>query len=138
MKEYIFEKVSVLKDKFKTFFGQKKKIAALENYSLRIPAYHRPYLTLIRQCMSDGFLDQEEGEFLNHMTNKYFNDKNYLDYAHSTRWLRKEIGRLKKESIPHVQHPELFNWDKVNNAPAISIPHELLAASQMKQQTKRI
>jgi len=138
MKEYIFEKVCVLKDKFKTFFGQKKKIAALENYAIRIPAYHRPYLTLIRQCMNDGFLDQEEGEFLNHMTNKYFSEKNYLDYAHNTRWLRKEIGRLKKESMPMHQHPELFNWDKVNNVPSMHVPYEVLATNQPTQQAKRI
>ena len=49
-----------------------------------------------------------------------------------------EIGRLKKESMPMHQHPELFNWDKVNNVPSMHVPYEVLATNQPTQQAKRI
>lgn len=118
---YLFEKVSELKEKFKSLFQHKKKIAALENYSLAAPFTHRNQLTLIKNCMNDGFLDDEEARFLEHMLKKY--ELNYLDWSHKTKWLKNQIRSMAAKKSPDPQF--FFDWDRKPTTP-IQIPPELL------------
>lgn len=91
-RSYLFDKVSELKDKFSQFFQHRKKVKALENYSEVGCFQHRNYLTLIKHCMNESFLEEQEVNFLDHMLKKY--ELNYLDWAHRTKWLKGQMAEM--------------------------------------------
>jgi hypothetical protein len=118
-----FEKVGELKDRFFGLFQQHKKLKALENYSEGETRFgHRSYLTLVKKCMSDGFLGDEEAKFLDHMLCKY--EVNYLDWHHRTKWVKSEIFDKKRERNKEIQ--TVFNFDKVQKGSPINIPTHIL------------
>lgn len=131
---YLFDKVSELTQKFKKSWSDRKKSQALENYSSVAPFQHRGYLTLIKQCMNEGFLGEKESDFLNYMLNRY--DVNYLDWAHKTRWLKKEMSAMaSNHQREMVQQQDLFDWDK--KATPVSVPLELIARQAFNSQSAR-
>jgi hypothetical protein len=136
---YLFDKVSELKEKFRHFWHHRKKLQALENYSQVVPFQHKDYLILIKRCMSDGFLGEEEAKFLCYMTDKYFSEQNFLDWTHKTKWLKGEISRL----ADHYQEKEykqmtFFDFDKLNSSMSSNVPFELLAKHQKQQVSRRV
>lgn len=134
MQTYLFEQAFTLKEKFKDLFIHKKKIKALENFSECSKFHHKKYLALIKQCLADGFLDQEESDFLTHMLDRY--RINFLDWAHKTNWLKGEMSRLKANyAKPQVQTAQQTFWDYKDlkqKLPSINIPFEVLATSKFK------
>ena len=120
-KEYFFEKIDNLKSRFKGFFQHRKKIAALENYTFSANFPHRNYLTLIKGCMTDGFWEEAEAAFLDHMLAKY--ELNYLDWAHRTKWLK---GQIAKRTTPKpLAIQRFFDFEKKQTP--VNVPIELLA-----------
>lgn len=133
---YIFEKLEELKNKFTGYLGHKKKLAALDNYSEVVPFHHKGYLILIKNCMQEGFLGQQESDFLAYMVEKYFKDTNYLDWSHKTHWLKSEMARLDKHyRSKSAMQPTLFEMDKIGKTP--TIPFEVLAEQHKKLQYAR-
>lgn len=128
---YLFDKVEELKEKFNNFFSQRKKLKALENLSEVIPFKHNNYLKLIRNCMDEGFLDNKEADFLDHILDKY--EVNFLDWAHKTKWLKGEMARMSRESFiqKEKQEKQMSFLD-----PSFNIPLHLLN-SQTNQRTGR-
>lgn len=103
---HILHKTNLLKNKLKRFWVHKKKLRALENFCFLGMFRHHKYLELVRGCMEEGFLQEKEEEFLDYMLTKY--ELNYLDWAHRTRWLNKEMVRVSKErEIKKIQQLQL-------------------------------
>lgn len=123
---YLFEKVHELKEKITNLFLHRKKLKALENYS-QIPNFkHINYLPLIKQCMLEGFLEEQEASFLDHMLNKY--EINYLDWSHRTKWLKNEMVRLSApRKRPLFSQMDLFDASKKRS---YNVPLELLSSAQ--------
>lgn len=136
--QYLFDKVSDLKDKLKNLFTHKKKLKALDNYSEVVPFQHKDYLKLIKKCMADGFLADEEIAFLNYMIKKY--EVNYLEWSHKTKWLKQEMNRLaNKYDKPRPVQGTFFDLDKVNIPMPENVPLNAWIAKQKPQQaTKRV
>jgi hypothetical protein len=126
-KEYFFEKITDLKTRFKSFFQHRKKIAALENFTENASFPHRNYLTLIKGCMTDGFLEDKEADFLDHMLNKY--ELNYLDWAHRTKWLKGQIAA--RQTFKPLATQVFFDFDKKQSP--VNVPIELLAAKTQQR-----
>lgn len=118
-KENFFEKLADLKNRFSNFFQHRKKVTALENYSVSDKFHHKKYLVLVKQCMQDGFLEQEESEFLDHMLKKY--EMNYLDWTHRTKWVKGKMAEMAPQKPKPVQ--TYFDFKQ----PACMVPAELLA-----------
>ena len=121
---YLFDKVSELREKFSTLFKHKKKLKALENYSNAAPFQHKKYLHLIKTCMDDGFLQDKEADFLDHMLKKY--EVNFLDWSHKTRWLKNEIKKMASERVEETHQYTFFDLNKKKEE-SYSVPLELLA-----------
>lgn len=134
MSENLFDKITVLKEKFKDFFTHKKKFQALENYSSAVPFEHKDYLLLIKRCMADGFLGEKEADFLCYMLDKY--QVNHLDWSHKTKWLKGEIERLSCHYKPKEVMPA-FDFSMLSPKMDSKIPFELLAQHQKQQQSRR-
>ena len=120
---YLFDEIINLKEKFKNFFTQKKKLYALDNYSSVVPFQHKAYLVLIKKCMNDGFLGETEAGFLCYMLQKY--RVNFLDWSHKTPWLKAEMNRIatkyKEKTVLEVQTTfvdfDRFFQPKTGNVP---------------------
>lgn len=125
----IFDTISDFTEKFKQFFQQRKKVAALSNLAEVGNFEHKNYLRLIKACMQDGFLGKHEADFLDYMLSNY--ELNYLDWSHKTKWLKRrmremaeETGRKKeREPIPQM----FFDFDKKPSYPRV--PTEVLATT---------
>lgn len=120
-KSYLFDKVSELKDKFSKFFQHRKKLKALENYSEVGCFQHKNYLTLIKHCMTESFLEEKEADFLDHMLNKY--ELNYLDWAHRTKWLKSQMAEIASETL-YGDRQMYIDFNKTASAP--KMPFELM------------
>lgn len=140
---YIFDRLLELKDKFKRFFVQRKKLQSLKNFSEATDFEHKPYLKLIDKCMQDGFLGEKEDDFLGYLLDRY--EINFLDWAHRTKWLKGEMKRIaarspkKQESKPEIRMAEqlfLFDIDAVRSSTP-HVPTELLGRSGFKQNSIR-
>jgi len=92
VKNYISMKLEQFKDKFDIFTKHRKKVKALENISSCTNFKHQSYLGLIKECLHEGFLEDQEEVFLDHMLHKY--EVNYLDWCYKTKWLKKEMNKL--------------------------------------------
>lgn len=88
----LFNKVADLQTKFADFFQHRKKLKSLENYSFSASFVHKNYLSLVKNCLNDGFLEEVESKFLDHMLKKY--ELNYLDWSHKTKWLKSQMRNL--------------------------------------------
>lgn len=120
-KSYLFDKVSELKARFSSFFQHRKKIKALENYSEVGYFQHRNYLTLIKHCMNESFLEEQESLFLDHMLTKY--ELNYLDWAHRTKWLKGQMAEVYART--RRDDPQMYiDFNKTASTP--HIPFELM------------
>ena len=119
---YLFDKLEEFREKFEHYYISKKKILALDNLSQAVEFKHTHYLFLIKRCLRDGFLSKEETNFLVYLVGKYFVDKNFLDWSHQTRWLKREMRRvaIASKKISPVQQ-DLFNWNKMREQHLTSI-----------------
>lgn len=127
LKTYFFDKINDIKDKFKRVFLAKKKISALENFSSCSEFHHKDYLVLIKRCLKDGFITDEESHFLGYMVDKY--EINFLDWAHKTKWLKQEIQDRRKTRDAYIhQQITIFDYLKPSSRP--EVPVGCLIASQ--------
>lgn len=131
---YLFDKVSELREKFSCLFKHKKKLKALQNYSNVAPFQHKKYLHLIKTCMDDGFLQDKEADFLDHMLKKY--EVNFLDWSHKTRWLKNEMKRIANEQKREVDQYTFFDLNKKKEE-TYSVPLEILANQHQQQMAGR-
>lgn len=133
----LFSKILELKDRFKRLFVQKKKLKALNNYAECGSFRHDNYLVLVKRCMDEGFLEQEEAGFLDHMLKKY--ELKFLDWSHKTKWLKGEMKRVAQETY-RSKHKQtfLFDMSKLDHPQYGIMPLEsMMAAQQNKQQGAR-
>lgn len=119
--DYLLDKVGELKEKFKSFFQHRKKIAALENFSVTDRFSHRNYLMLVKTCMNEGFLGHQESDFLDYMLNRY--ELNYLDWSHKTKWLKSEMRS--RQSTKPVPAQRYFSFERKESP--VHVPLEILA-----------
>lgn len=132
-KEFLFDKISDLKEKFQSFFQHRKKITALENFSIDAKFAHKNYLSLVKECMAEGFLGEEESSFLDHILGRY--EVNYLDWAHKTKWLKAQIKEKEQKAQKPRPIQEFFNFDRQQTQ--VRVPVEVLIA-KTAQVAKRI
>lgn len=72
--------------------------------------------------MSNGFLGDQEADFLNHMVDKYFVQYNFLDWTHKTQWLKAEMTRLNKESVKiKPRQTDMFDSPKFKGIGVLSL-----------------
>ena len=133
-KRSLFDRVPELKERFRKFFQHRKKIAALENYSTTVNFSHKNYLTLVKECLKDGFLGEKEAEFLDYMLACY--EVNYLDWAHKTKWLKTQMNERAQVSHKLRPYQILFDFDRVKETP-VHVPTALIAMQQ-SQPEKRV
>lgn len=137
--ETLFDRVVELKERFKNFWNQKKKIKALENYASVAPFHHNKRLLLVKQCMDEGFLDEDDAWYLGKMVDKYFNSENYLDWTHRTRWLKKKMRNMVSENAYQpLQQMTIFDLDKPRQSVTPNVPMEVLAAAQKQVHVGRV
>lgn len=117
----ILEIARQLKTKFQSYRQDKKKIAALDNFSSVSPFRHRKFLFLLKHCLKDAFLGQKEEDFLNHLLDVY--SVKYLDWAHKTPWLKRKMYELRAKSVDQPQI--FFDFEKISR-PAVHIPVHLI------------
>ena len=130
--ENLFEKITELKIKFAHFLQQRKKINALENYSSAVKFYHKNYLKLIKVCMDEGFLGEEEALFLEFIVKRY--EINYLDWCHRTKWVKDRL-RVKKAKSKMVPIQMLIDFEKKHQS--VEVPFSLIASQKVHQVSAR-
>ena len=130
-KNYISETVQQLKEKFCQFFQDRKKVTALDNYSLVAPFKHRKFLELLKHCLREAFLVEQEERFLNHLLDSY--EIKYLEWCHRTPWLKRKMHEMAQKPIPQPQI--LFNFEKVAKT-SVNVPVHLLPPK--RTYTKRV
>ena len=128
--ENLFDKVSYLKDRFKSFFVHKKKVAALENYASCMPVRYLDELRLIKLCMASRFLTEKGAAFLEEILDEH--QLVYLDWAHKTKWLKSQMAARKPKRTADPKQLMLFDLDSKRQSTPIDVPLELLAASQSR------
>lgn len=92
VKKYLSLKLDQFKQKFDSFWKHRQKLKALENVNSCTNFKHGNYLGLIKECLADGFLEDKEEAFLEHMLQKY--EVNYLDWCYKTKWLKNQMQQL--------------------------------------------
>lgn len=99
----LFDNAEALKIKFHDWFQHRKKLYALDNYSLVEKFEHKNYLELIRECLDMGFLGDKESEFLGYMLDRY--ELQYLDWCQRTKWLDRklQVAVEKREKAQKVE-----------------------------------
>lgn len=132
---YLFDKALEYKEKLKTFFTQKKKLQALQNYSEVAPFPHKKHLVLIKRCMDEGFLDNETDGFIGHLLNKY--EVNFLDWSHRTKWLKGEMCRIAADNGVIKPQQTYFNFVESSKNRETNVPLEILAKVRAQQQISR-
>lgn len=131
--ENLFEKIAELKERFGHFFQHRKKISALENYSSVVKFHHKNYLALIKACMNEGFLGEEESMFLEYILKRY--EMNYLDWMHRTKWVRDRMG-IKKPKPKVVPEQMLIDFEKAHKS--VAFPVALIAKQNSPQIAARL
>jgi len=107
--EEIFDKIDDIKEKFRDFFQQRKKVTALENHAL-VRFFSRAeteVLSTIKFCMKGSFLQDEDADWMNRKLDRL--QINYLDWAHRTKWLKSEINR-KRAPIKPIPIQTFFDF----------------------------
>jgi len=87
----LLDKASQIRKKFKEFLFHRKQVQALENYACVAPFRFKYKLELLKTCIEEGFLDDKEAEFLEHMIKK--SEISVHDWSYKTKWLRTEMRR---------------------------------------------
>ncbi len=117
-----FDNIHEFKNKLTHVTQQLKKLKALRNYSEASPLKHFRYVELLQHCVENNFLTSTEENFLEYMIQKYEID--YLDWAHKTPWLKRQIQNLKQAQQAQaivIEQPSLFDLRPTNHAQWISI-----------------
>lgn len=118
-KSYVSMFFKDFKDKFTSFNAHSKKVRGLERFASVQPFPGDRYVPLFKQILKDGFLDQEEEKFLEHLINRIELDA--LGWAYKTPWIKSEMKRLKSfNERPTFQLALPF--DKKPSIPAFSLP----------------
>jgi hypothetical protein len=126
----IFDRIEEIQQKIDDFYRHRKKIKALDTYSLSAPFEHRSFLGLLKLCLKDRFLKKKEADFLDYMISEYEQKQmgNYLFWTHKTRGLKKEIAKLARDCQTFAPSPAsqlYFDFDKPKKA-EVHIPINLL------------
>ena len=129
-KENLFEKISDLQVRFADFFQHRKKAKSLENYSVSTKFSHKNYLSLIQGCLADGFLEDVESKFLDHMLKKY--QLNYLDWAHRTKWLKKIMKEMEPKKARKPAPIQTF-FDFAAKEAGIKVPINMIGANKAQE-----
>lgn len=116
----LFDKISELREKFKSFFINKKKLKALENYSSVSPFKYKNSLNLVKKCMEDGFLNEKGAEFLNSILDEY--EVNFLDWAYRTKWLKGKMSEMGANyAVPMSAQLTIFDLEKKSATPHVPV-----------------
>jgi len=131
--QHIFESADVLKEKFKNLFLQHKKVRALENYGecvdydrIKECKLFNKQLALIKICMKQGFLDEIEAQFIDHMVKKV--NIEYLYWSHRTKNLKGTMAKITRARLKSQKQKEeiqmLIDFDKAPKS--VEIPSYLV------------
>lgn len=132
----IFNKLGEFKEKFKSFFQQKKQVMALENYDYvkAMNVEEKQILTTIKFCMKGSFPKEEDQTWIDSKLNRL--QINYLDYAHRTKWVKSQFTRNQELKKPQKISPLQTTFDF--SRAGLSIPIELLAQKQAAEFKARV
>lgn len=125
-KENLSEKITDLKLRFAEFYQHRKKAKSLENYSINPKFSHKNYLQLIKGCLGDGFLEEVESKFLDHMLKKY--QLNYLDWAHRTKWLKRKMQEVDSPKSKKAAPIQTF-FPFMKSDPPVHVPITIVAGA---------
>lgn len=116
-------------DRYKGFRIQRKKHKALTNYSSCAPFGYADYLKILGKILKDSLPTGEEMAFLDYLLTKA--GIVYLDWAHKTRWLKKEMSRVRrKHNITVSKQLGLFvDYDKKAKV-STAMPTHLLPSTK--------
>lgn len=133
-KSYITLQPTEFKQRFSRFVQHKKKVKALENLSVVANFRHTKYLSLLKDCLEDGFLEDKEEEFLEWMLKKY--EINYLEWSHKTKWLKEKMDKIARQNHK-VEAPqqvqlclEFGKSQAAQSGKTAHVPYHLLAQQQ--------
>lgn len=126
-KSYFHLGLAEFKEKFSNFFQHKKKVKALQHLNETKNFRHQNYLMLIKECLNDGFLENEEEQFLEFMLRKY--EINYLEWCHKTKWLKEQIQELAEQNTEKAAQI-FFDMDKPREQKNKQVPLEVLINNQ--------
>lgn len=134
-KSYINLKYQEFKEKFNNFFIQKKKVKAIENFTsvadlpVEVTKKVGRHISYIKDVMNEGFLDNEEETFLNHIIAKLEIDA--FSWAHKTKYIKAEMARMMEARRPVKEYQMMFPIDRLT--PAVNVPVELLVNSKSQK-----
>lgn len=118
-----FHNLGQLQHKFNEFFKHRAKLRALMNYDEAVDYKNHRWITLIQECMKDGFLQDKESEFLDHILSKC--EINFLDWNCRTKWVKRQIKKIRLQNTnPTPKNLDLFSWK--NPAHEVYVPLNLL------------
>lgn len=127
-KNYFHLKAQEFKEKFRNFLQQKKKIKALKNFASCHKFEHKNYLPLLESCFEEGFLEEKEEMFLEHLVEKYELRFKYLLWCHNTKSLQKEKMRLNSAIFnPALKNQLFFDLETKEAGSLAKMPLHLLA-----------
>lgn len=98
------------KERFNNHYRQLKKFKALVNFSINPNFKHTSFLRLIEISLEEGFLDNEESTFLEHMINKY--KVKYLVWSHKIPWVKNQMKDFARQALSKPQPQLQFSFDR--------------------------
>lgn len=137
-KKYFRQGFEFLRDQYRRFWVHKKKVRALENFAEANFFEGQKYIPILKEILSDGFLDEEEEKFLDHQIQKVQIDA--LTWAHKTSWVKAEARRLKQAAFNSAKHDAQILMPFLNGIPrsTVKVPVHLLAFNGSKMPGKRV
>lgn len=132
-KSYLTLKFEEFKEKFSTFFFQKKKVKALENFIGVAPISREMFnsilchLTHVRSIMQYDFIDEIEDQYLNARLDQMQIDA--CDWAHRTNWLKGQMESMRAAKEIRMDEQIFMNFDKKKALP-FAVPSNLIKSEQ--------
>jgi hypothetical protein len=105
MEDCIFDKAGEMRQLMDGFICHRKKIAALERFSVSAVFKDREELELLKGCLKKAFLSEKKAAFLDEMVEEYQSKgmKDYLFWSYKTKSLKQEMEAI----VRPVQAPQL-------------------------------
>jgi len=143
MDNNLVNKLCEFSEKFKNLFIHKKKLKALNNFAevAEFQKNHKVGLKLIATFVDEGFLDEHDVTYLNHLLDKY--ELKFTEWSYRTKWIKQQMERIRRERAglkPRPQYRETTIFELLEQKKkdqTVSIPVEILAKQTPTQTAAR-